>query len=100
MDKQGECSAQVRALSPGFEKSATEFRPKLLTYRNIVNIVTFNIRTLSIVNQLAELTAFAAEYNIDIICIQEYKYYHGKVKTKYHNAGNGHLSQDLLPLSV
>ena len=53
-------------------------KPKLLSYKNIVNLATFNFRTLNTVNQLLELIMSAAKYNIDIICMQEHRYYHSK----------------------
>ena len=49
----------------------------------------FNIRTLNKLNQLPKLAASAAENNIDIICIQEHRYYHCKLKIKYHDTGYG-----------
>ena len=89
--KQNACSAEVGALAQVFKESATEPKPKpnLLRYKSIVNIVTFNDRTLNTVNQLPELTASAAKHNIDIIRVQERRYYHSKLGIKYHNAGNG-----------
>ena len=91
LQKQGACSAEVRALAPVFEKSSTEFKPepKQLRCKNIVNIETFNDRTLNTVNQLPELTASADEHNIDTICIQEHRYYHSEQEIKYHDAGKG-----------
>ena len=47
---------------------------------------TFNIRTLTTINQL---TASTAEPYIDLIGVQEHRYYHSKVDIKYHDAGNG-----------
>ena len=72
--KQGVCSTEGGALAQVFEKSATEPKPKLFRCKNIVTIATFNVTTLNTVNQLPELTVSAAEYNIDIICIQEYRH--------------------------
>ena len=53
-----------------------------------MHIATLNVRTLNTISQLPELTTFAAEYDIDIVCIQEHKYHHSKVEIKYHNTGN------------
>ena len=84
-------SAEVRTLAPVFKKSDTEFKPqpKLLRSTNTVHIATFNIRTLNRVNQLPKLTAFAAESNIDIVYIQEHRYYHSELEIKYYDTGNG-----------
>ena len=35
-----------------------------------------------------EVTASAVEHNIDIVCIQEYRYHDSEVEIKYHNTGN------------
>ena len=73
-----------------FEKSATELKSKtkLLRYKSIVNIVTFNVRTLNTINQLPVVTALTAKYDIDItICRQEHRYYHCKLELKYHYYG-------------
>ena len=69
--KQGTHSAEIFTLAPLFEKSAIELKlkPKLLRYKNVVNIATFNVRTLNTANQLPKLTASVAEDTIDIICI-------------------------------
>ena len=42
------------ALAPMFEKSATKLKPKskLRRYKNIVNIVTFNVKTSNTVNTI------------------------------------------------
>ena len=47
--KQGVRSSEIGALAPVFEKSDTVPQPKpnLLRGKNIINIVTFNIRTLN-----------------------------------------------------
>ena len=86
-------SAKIAALAPGFEKSATELKrkpkQKLLQCRSLVHIATFNGRTLNRLCHLPELTAFVVEHNIDIICIQEHRYYYNKVEIKYHDTGNG-----------
>ena len=80
------CSTAVEALTPVFKKSATELKlkPKLLRCKNIVNIATFNVRTLNRINQLPEMTVFAAEHNIDIICIQEHRYYYSELEISWY----------------
>ena len=87
MGKQEAYSAEVGALTSEFEKSATELKPKqkLLIYKIIVGIAKLNIRNSNTVNQSLELRAFAAKHDVDIICIQEYGYYHSEPETKYHD---------------
>ena len=71
--KKGAHPAEVGALASVFEKSATELKQqKLLKYKQTIQIVTFNVRTLNRIGQLLELTASAVEHNIDMICIQEH----------------------------
>ena len=41
--------------------------------------------TLSTINQLPEFIAFAAEQNINIICVKE----HSELDLKYHDPGSG-----------
>ena len=67
--KQEACSAEIRALALVLEISTTELKlkPKLLKCKNMVDIETFNVKTLNVVNQLPELTASVAEHDIDII---------------------------------
>ena len=87
--KKGVRPAEVGALASVFEKSATELKQqKLLKCKQTIQIVTFNVRTLNRIGQLLELTAFALEHKIDIICIQEHRYTHTE-DIKYHNTGNG-----------
>ena len=72
-----------------FEKSATELKQqKLLKCKQIIQIATFNVRTLNRIGQLPELTASAVEHKRDIICIQEHRYTHTEA-IKYHETGNG-----------
>ena len=86
--KKGARPAEVGALAPVFEKSATEFKQKLLKCKQTIQIATFNVRTLNRIGQLPELTASAVEHKIDIICIQEHRYTHIE-DIKYHDTGNG-----------
>ena len=80
-----------RCWSPVFEKSAPELKPKEKSFRckSTVNIGTLKVKTLNRIDRLPERTTSAAEHNIDIVCIQEHKYYHCKVEIKYHYTGNG-----------
>ena len=57
-----------------------------LKCKQIIQIATFNVRTLNRIGQLPELTASAVEYKIDIICIQEHWYRCNK-DIKYHDTG-------------
>ena len=54
-------------------------KPKLLRYKNTVNIATFNDSALNLVNQLPELTTSTSENNVDIIYIQAHRYYLGEL---------------------
>ena len=87
--KKGVRPAEVAALAPVFEKSATELKQqKLLKCKYTVHIVTFDVRTLNRIGQLQELTASAIDHKTDIICIQEHRYTHSE-DNKYHDTGNG-----------
>ena len=87
-DKQGAHSAEVGALAPVLEKSATELKLKLLKCKCTVHIATLNARTLNRIGQLPELTVSVAEHNIDIVHIHEHRYHHNKVEIKIHETGN------------
>ena len=65
--KQGVHSTKVGALTPVYKKSATEPKSNFLRCQSIVNIATFNIRSLNPINQLPEMTVSAAQHNIDIL---------------------------------
>ena len=86
--KKGARPAEVGALASVFEKSATKLKLKLLKCKQIIQIATFNVRTLNRLGQLPELTASAVEHKIDIICIQEHRYAHSE-DIKYHETDNG-----------
>ena len=87
--KKGAHPAEVRALAPVFEKSATEFKlkQKLLKCKSTIQITTFNVRTLNRIGQLPDQTASAIDHNIDIICVQEHRYLHSE-DLKHHDPGN------------
>ena len=54
---------EVGALASVFEKSAAELKQqKLLKCKQTIQIVTFNVRTLSRIGQLPELTASVVEH--------------------------------------
>ena len=87
--KKGARSAEVGDLAPVFKKSATELKhQKLLKCKQTIQIATFNIRALSRIGQLPELTPSAAEHNKDIKCKREHRYTH-REDIKYHDTGNG-----------
>ena len=54
-----------------------------------MHIATFNVRTLNRIDRFPELTASVLEHNIDIVCVQEYRYHRGEEEIKYHDTGNG-----------
>ena len=83
-------SAELHALALVFEKSATEPKLNLLRGQNTSNIASFMI--LNSTNQQPQLTASAAYKNIDIVCVQEYRYYHCELELKC----NEHLCQHLM----
>ena len=90
---QGTHFGEVVALAPVLQKPTTEPKPKpkpdLLRGQELFNITTFNVRTLNTINPLLEVIASAADKNIDIVYIQEHKYYQSKVELKYLESGNG-----------
>ena len=85
--KQG-ARTEVLVLASDLEKYATEPRP-LLKYKRATKISTFNVRTLQSKKQTFELIASAQKYKIDIICVQEHRYYHPETKLKYHKLERG-----------
>ena len=52
-------------------------------------ISTFNVRTLNTINQAPELIASAIEQNIDIICVQEHRFFHPELELKHNDLGEG-----------
>ena len=50
---------------------------------------TFNVRTLNSLKQMSELAASAERMNIDIICVQEHRFYHDDVQLQYHKLSKG-----------
>ena len=62
--KKGARPAEVGALASMFQKSATELKKqKILKCKQTILIATFNVRTLSRIGQLSELTASVTEHN-------------------------------------
>ena len=87
--KKREHPAEIRALAPVFEKSATELKlkQKVLKCKNTIYIKTLNVRTSNRIGQLPELTASAIDPNIEIICVPEHIYLYSE-DIKYHDTGN------------
>ena len=83
-------STEVGALTPVFEKSATELKQKqkLLKCKSTIQIATFNVRTLNRTGHLPELKASVIDHNTDIECVQEHRYVHNE-DIKYHDTDNG-----------
>ena len=54
-----------------------------------MHISIFNVRILNRIGQLPELTASAVDHNVDIVCVQEHRYYHCEIDIKYHDTGDG-----------
>ena len=84
--RKGARPAEVGALAPVFEKSATDLKlkQKLLKCKSTIQLSTFNVRTLKRIGQLPELTTSAIDHDIDIICIQKHRYLHSEI-IKYHD---------------
>ena len=53
--------------------------------KSIVNVATFNLRTLNTINPQPEFSASVAEHNTDSMCLQERKYHHSKLELEYHD---------------
>ena len=89
--KKGAGSAEVGVLALMFEKSITELKhkQKFLKCKSIINIATFNVRTLNRIEHLSELSVSAQEHNIDIVYVQEHRYYNSVREMKNHNSGKG-----------
>ena len=71
-----------------FEKLDTDHRkqkPKLFRGKNVTSISTFNVRTLHTECKSAELVSSAIDNEVDIICIQEHRYFHKEINLNYTN---------------
>ena len=97
---QGARSAVVSAVATVFEKSATEpinnnnnnkniNNTKLLRCKRNILVSTFNVRTLNSLKQMSELAASAERMDIDIICVQEHRFYHDDTQLQYHKLSKG-----------
>ena len=59
----------------------------MLRPKKLLNVSTFNVRTLSQDWKLNELIANAENHNIDVICLQEHRRFHEEVDIKYTDLG-------------
>ena len=57
--------------------------------RRTINLSTFKVRTLQSIKQISELISIAVTYHIDVINVQEHRFYHEDTDLKYHELGNG-----------
>ena len=82
--------AGVTVLAPNFNKFVTErSRRQLLKCKRTINLSTSNVRTLKSIKQMLELMAIALTYHIDVINVQEHRFYREDIYLKYHELGNG-----------
>ena len=80
-------------VSPNREESAPNptTPTKHLSCRNYTIFSTFNARTLGPLGRLKELVANAKSQSIDVIVIQEHRFYHSNDILKYHPVGSYQL---------
>ena len=67
-------------------------RSKLVSCRNRTFISTFNTRTLNPTSRLNELIKNAKDQKIDIIAIQEHRFFHPETDIVYHKIEDCHLA--------
>ena len=67
-------------------------RSKLVSCRNRTFISTFNTRTLNPASRLNELIKNAKDQKIDIIAIQEHRFFHPETDIVYHKIEDYHLA--------
>ena len=87
----GARSAEVHSLvlaQHSKNKLRSQETPLLKPKTNFV-ISTFNVLSLSKLNQVSELVYSALQNDIDIICIQEHRFYHPDLDLKYNDVGRG-----------
>ena len=83
--KQG-ARTEVLVLASEIDKYKTEPQnTPLLKCKRVTRISTFNVRTITSKKQTYELIASALRYNIDVICVQEHRFYHTDSELKHHN---------------
>ena len=85
------CSFETEIIKIG-RSSYKMYSNNILNFQEstiILNACTKKSGTLNRIDQLLKLTASALEQNIDIVCVQEYRYHHSELEIKYHDTGNG-----------
>ena len=70
----------------GLPKSKSILRPK-----KPINFSTYNARTLSSTKQTCELARCATQFDIDVLSIQEHRFFHPDTELKYHSLQNYQL---------
>ena len=85
--------SRVHGQALAIEKLATDQnnKPKktpLIRSKVLFRLSTFNVRTLNNESQISELIASAIEYKIDVICLQEHRFFHDD-SLKYHDVPSG-----------
>ena len=73
----------VTVLAPDFDKFVTERNRRLLKCKRTINLSTFNIRILQSIKQISELIGIAVTYHIDVINVQEHRFYHEDIDLEY-----------------
>ena len=91
-DRQG-ARVGVTSQAPSFEKLATDKHQrsnltKLMKPKQLIHISTFNVRTLNGHSQLPELVSASIEQNVEIICLQEHRFFHEE-EVKHHQLEQG-----------
>ena len=89
----GDVLNPIGRISPNIDETAPETTPhnKHLSCKSTTIFSTFNARTLNIQGRLDELVANAISQSIDIIAIQEHRFYHPNEDRKYHTIGSHQL---------
>ena len=89
----GDVLNPIGRISPNIDETAPETTSnnKHLSCKSTTNFSTFNARTLAIQGRLDELVANAISHSIDIIAIQEHRFFHPNEDRKYHTIGSHQL---------
>ena len=87
----GDILNSTERISPNREESVPKPSKQLVTCNNYTNFSTFNALTLGPLGRLDELGENAKLHNIDVIAIQEHRFYHPNDRRKYHTVGSYQL---------
>ena len=89
----GDVLNPIGRISLNTEETAPEttLRKKHLSCKTNTIFSTFNARTLVPLGRLEELSANAIGHSIDVIAIQEHRFYHPDDVLKYHTIGSHQL---------